>query len=89
METNQLVQEVRTIAKKAGVSKFRIRMVKGKLKVEIKLRIKADKWPLVQADVFLLTRHNEVTIHYDVKSEILTVTKNPVNDEGVPSSDSI
>ena len=89
MTTNDLVQEVRSIAKKAGTSKFRIRMKKGKLALTISLRIKKEKWNLVQADVFLLTRHNQVGIHYDVENELLTVTKTPTDEPSSPSENPI
>lgn len=76
-----LLKLIRPIFKKAGIFKFQIRNKKGENTFIIKTPLNPDKWQLIHADVILLTKRREISIHYDFERLILTIYITPKKDE--------
>lgn len=75
-----LLKLIRPIFKKAGIFKFQIRNKKGHNTFIIKTPLNPDKWKLIHADVLLLTKRREISIHYDYEQLILTIYITPQNE---------
>lgn len=82
-----LLKLIRPIFKKAGIFKFQIRKPKGKGVFIIKTPLNPDKWKLIHADVILLTKRKEISIHYDFERLILTIYITPKDDEKPEGND--
>lgn len=82
-----LLKLIRPIFKKAGIFKFQIRKPKGKGVFIIKTPLNPDKWKLIHADVILLTKRREISIHYDFEKLILTIYITPIEDEPTDKPD--
>jgi len=82
-----LLKLIRPIFKKAGIFKFQIRNKKGENTFIIKTPLNPEKWKLIHADVILLTKRKEISIHYDFERLILTIYITPKDDEKPEGND--
>ncbi len=82
-----LLKLIRPIFKKAGIFKFQIRKTKGKNFFKIQTPLNPEKWKLIHADVILLTKRREISIHYDFEKLLLTIYITPHQDETTEGND--